>query len=252
LYSAFSSTKSEIKRISGYHHARLVMNRHLFGVPYGLPLENLNRHYVEFSTRGNRPWTQNWSAKIVDDELFLRNIHVYSCLDSENSGIGNTTNHQFHFICQHILTGIPPQYKSPTNQHICEEIPELIDHRACQLNSCRDVSRSCIGCLTDYQITIKRLEKNEFAIRNIAKTPSVGPYNNGKLAYWSDEAKTHKPPHAAGWEITIVSYHQLGACRSPEDWKWKTMVSFAGLLIAQRDPVCYPPGSVMRKWQKTV
>lgn len=27
-------------------------------------------------------------------------------------------------------------------------------------------------------------------------------------------------PAGPRWDVTIEAYHQLGACRSPDDWKW--------------------------------
>lgn len=43
-----------------------------------------------------------------------------------------------------------------------------------------------------------------------------------------------------GWEVTLISFHQLGSCRSPDEWKWAN--------LAKMPSKARPPGSVRRKW----
>lgn len=52
------------------------MNRHFFGMPSGLPLGNPHAYIVDSRADYDAPpWTQSWSAKIIEDELFLSAIH---------------------------------------------------------------------------------------------------------------------------------------------------------------------------------
>ncbi|KAI0969363.1 hypothetical protein F4678DRAFT_473973 [Xylaria arbuscula] len=233
LGQAFSLSKPYHYGI-GYHHARLVMNRHLFGAPRGLPLDHLHRRFVELSPRS---WTQDWSARIVDNELFLRAIHVFYGQDSVCSGAA--IGHEDHFICPHIMTAMPLGYKV----YFIDEIPELKDHHDHRLIPCRDILRSCPRCLTDYQITIERAEGCERPLRT---TPTI------HQKAWVSDGNPHEAPHAAGWQITIVTYHQVGSCRSPQDWKWKTLTFGLPLLKSPRSEGSYPSGAVIRKWQQSL
>ncbi|KAI0443394.1 hypothetical protein F4803DRAFT_574454 [Xylaria telfairii] len=224
----------------GYHLVRLVMNRHLFGAPSGLPLDNLHRRFVEFKPYGARPWTQDWSAWIVDNELFLRAIHVFS-------GPGAATGHQNHYLCPHIITAMPPGY----DFHWLDVILELGDHRLDRLIPCRDILRHCSRCLTDFQITIERVKGCERPPGTMPTTPQRSSVGDRNQAHHSCEIESQKTPHVAGWQITIVAYHQFGSCRSPQDWKWKALAPGVQFLTPRRHLVFYPPGAVIRKWQQS-
>ncbi|KAI3337342.1 hypothetical protein HD806DRAFT_36323 [Xylariaceae sp. AK1471] len=230
----------------GYHLARLVMNRHLFGAPSGLPLDNLQRCFVEFKVNDARPWTQDWSAKIVDNELFLQAIHVF--YEPDSAGFGAAIGHQNHYICPHIITAIPPG----RNLYMLDEISELKVHRLHRLIPCRGVLRHCSRCLTDFQITIERVKGCKRPLGTVPTTPQRGWVSDGFQVPHCYEIEPHKTPHAAGWQITIVAYHQFGSCRSPQDWKWKALTPGAQLLTSRRNPVLYPPGAVIRKWQQSI
>ncbi|KAJ2987783.1 hypothetical protein NUW58_g4320 [Xylaria curta] len=222
------------------------MNRHLFGAPSGLPLDNLHIRFVEFKVNDARPWTQNWSAKIVDNELFLQAIHVF--YDPNSVGLGTAIGLQNHYICQHVITEIPAGF----DLYMLDEIPELKDHRPHPLIPCRDVLRHCSRCLTDFQITIERAQDCESPLGTVPTTPQRGWVDNGNQVHRYCEVGPHQTPHTAGLQITIVAYHQFGSCRSPQDWKWKALAHGAELLGSRRNPVFYPPGAVIRKWQQSI
>lgn len=219
------------------------MNRHLFGAPNGLPLENLHRRFVEFKVHDGRPWTQDLTAKIVDDELFLQAIHVFYGPDSAD--FGTATGHQHHYICPHIITASPPGY----NFYGLGEISELKDHRLHRLIPCRDVLQYCSRCLTDFQITIERVKGCERPLGTVPTTPQTGFVSDGNQVHRCYEVEPHKSPHEAGWQITIVAYHQFGSCRSPQDWKWKAFSRGVELFASRRNLVFYPPGAVIQKWR---
>lgn len=219
------------------------MNRHLFGAPRGLPLDNLHNRFVEVDTR---PWTQDWSAKIVDNELFLQAIHVF--YDPDSVGLGSAIGHRHHYICPHIVTANPRGH----NLYGVDEISELQDYRLHQLAPCRDVLRHCPRCLTDFQVTIERVQGCERPLGTVPTTPQRGWVSDGNQAHHCYEVEPHETLHATGWQITIVAYHQVGSCRSPQDWKWKALAPGAQLLTSRRDPVSYPLGAVIRKWQQSI
>ncbi|KAI1421760.1 hypothetical protein F5Y12DRAFT_800698 [Xylaria sp. FL1777] len=228
----------------GYHHARRVMNRHLFGAPNGLPLDNLRRCFVEFAAR---PWTQYWSAKIVDGEVFLQAIHVFH--DQHSGAFGGAIGHQNHYIWPHIVTSIPPGYDF---LDLLDEILELKDHRLHRLIPCRDVLRHYSRCLTDFQITIERVKGCERPLETLPTTPQKSWVSDEHEVHHYYEVEPHNTPSAGGWQITIVAYHQFGSCRSPQDWKWKALTPGFELMTSRRNPAFYPPGAVIRKWQQSI
>ncbi|KAK3943725.1 hypothetical protein QBC46DRAFT_418992 [Diplogelasinospora grovesii] len=61
-----------------YCDARLVMSRHLYGSPRGLPLSNLDACIDVPGSDPQGQWTQCWTAKIIDGELLLCAIHRLS------------------------------------------------------------------------------------------------------------------------------------------------------------------------------
>jgi hypothetical protein len=75
-------------------------------------------------------------------------------------------------------------------------------------------SGSCTGCLTDYKVFLSLLN--------------------------------HR------YRLTIVTYHQLGYCRSPYDWKWQAyrpaLGPFSASAIPSRAAKGYGTGEVQRAW----
>ncbi|KAJ3546085.1 hypothetical protein NM208_g2181 [Fusarium decemcellulare] len=84
--------------------------------------------------------------------------------------------------------------------------------------ACKDALGSCYDCLTDYSLSIA----------------------------WGEAEGQQK-----GWLVSITSYHQLGSCRSPHDWKW-SMASDES--TPWHKPRCqrtgHEPGVVRQRWQK--
>ncbi|TRX92842.1 hypothetical protein FHL15_006248 [Xylaria flabelliformis] len=226
----------------GYHLARLVMNRHLFGAPNGLPLDSLHRRFVEFQDYDTRPWNQDLSFKIVDNELFLRAVHVFYARDS--ASFAAASGHQNHYICPHIITAVPPG----RNLYGLNEISELKDHRLHRLIPCREALRHCSRCLTDFQITVERVKGCE----RPPGTPQRGWISHGSRVHRWYEVESYKTPNTIGWQIAIIAYHQFGSCRSPQDWKWKAMSPGIESMTSRRNTVDYPPGAVIRKWKQSI
>lgn len=53
----------------------------------------------------------------------------------------------------------------------------------------------------------------------------------------------------AGWKVELVSFHQLGGCRSPDDWKWANLTKYPSRGRPTRmNTGNHIPGSVRRKW----
>jgi hypothetical protein len=61
-----------------------------------------------------------------------------------------------------------------------------------EVEECDAVLGSCSFCLTDFTTTIRLRKKNK------------------------------RCPEREPTDVIVVSYHHLGACRSPLDWEWQT------------------------------
>lgn len=195
------------------------MNRHFYGAPCGLPLRNLNATSVYNSLFPL--WKQNWSARIIDDELFLRATHT-----ADSDGMSDLVfrskidQRLYYYICSHLNA----KYDiSPL------KMPRASSYEAGDLFAeCRDVVRSCALCLTDYCTTI---ERNEARHREL---PGIWGRNQ---------------PARTGWVITIVAYHRLGSCRSPLGWKWSSIIGSLGPGLGNsRGDRGYPAGFARDKW----
>ena len=203
----------------GYHHARLVLNRHLNGAPCGLPLHNLTAASVHGLVVPN--WSQNWSARVIDSELFLcvtHTIHSYGMSDLLFRSIIDRDH--AYFICRHAdLSSDIPALKIPRASS-CETRTVF--------SECRELVGACNLCLTDHCTTIKwkgTPKKTLLGIRNRLR------------------------PVSTGWIITIVAYHQFGSCRFPYDWKWRAITGSTRPTLGNwRDDNRYPPGSIRDKW----
>lgn len=54
--------------------------------------------------------------------------------------------------------------------------------------------------------------------------------------------------HFGGWLIEIAAYYQLGRCRSPFDWDWKTMCEYSRDEMVRG--VESKPGIVRHRWSQ--
>lgn len=213
----------------GYHHARLVTNRHLYRAPCGLPLSSLEVASVPYTQTQTGPyWRQSLCrARIIDDELFLCVTHTIDSLKIPvtDHALRSAIDMGYHYsICRHMdpaynvrALNVPPQESHSCTQNLFTE--------------CRDVAQSCSLCLTDFFTTVEHRTAPDRAL----------------VGFWDRS----RGLATSGWIITIVSYHQFGGCRSPDSWKWRVMVERNRLVednLDWRDSSRYPPGSIRSKW----
>ena len=163
--------------------ARLAIDRHLHGIPRGIPLDLLTRRIQpRRSDCFYTSVTETWEAKIIDGHLFLSSnrwldvtddIHFNPRMDATDDVNFNPGFdwHQYA-ICQHLDFGF--RMKIDTTQ-----ISSLEQYL--QLTG-GEFKGSCEYCITDYQ-----LDKN--SITQVVK---------------------------------LTTFHCLGTCRSPEDWIWRS------------------------------
>ncbi|OTA04789.1 hypothetical protein A9Z42_0054020 [Trichoderma parareesei] len=120
--------------------------------------------------------------------------------------------------------------------------------------ACRDVLGACTVCLTDYVTTIERAEVNEITKSNYGLSLIDAAYGRVLSARLGEQISVG--PLVDGWSITITAYHQLGRCRSPEDWKWVTLTDTPIDRVLskspdqpRRDMAVFPPGAIRDMWQ---
>ncbi len=197
-----------------YQTVRLVMNRHFYGPPMGLALEDLSLKRVSL---GRLRWNEAWSAKILRDELFISSTRTLSGMSWNERDLRAALDGECYELCAHVSTTGPsysvaaalrrPAFTSMTNRQFF--IP------------CHDVIASCDRCLTDYAVTVER--------RLIEHEGGEDP--------------------AAHWFITIISYHSLGSCRSPWGLKWKAFARSRAFPTQRRDMMAYPLGAIKAAWE---
>ncbi|KAL6884287.1 hypothetical protein HDV57DRAFT_452087 [Trichoderma longibrachiatum] len=194
-----------------YTHARLAMNRHFYGPGHGIPLANLCVEQTE--RRDVMAIRCSTSAKIMDDELFLRRTYVLTVADADVAEFRSRTGAHDLRLCEHTSLFAAA---SPFRHFI----PELQEKPAAGgddgLVPCREAPGSCGLCLMDYDITIEHCAD-------------------------------------AAYRIVIRATHQLGSCRSPRDWKWARFTECYRMHVfypsrPNRRGSVYGPGDVQKRW----
>lgn len=146
------------------------MNRHLYGSPKGLPLENLDRSSLVDSWGDGPLWLETPFPRIIDHELFLCITHSIS---GEAATLRGAIDEGRHGICMHIATDPVDLWR--THRRDVYRMPELFEpeaskaHRPPPFEECRDVPGSCTVCLTDYITTIELAEVREITRSETSK-----------------------------------------------------------------------------------
>ncbi|KAF3767821.1 hypothetical protein M406DRAFT_328875 [Cryphonectria parasitica EP155] len=200
-----------------YQYVRLVMNRHILGGTKGLSLENLEQTMHSRTAEAGRDglpgphgiWHQQWSARIIDDELFLHARHTVYARDHQEMRLV-LSRHKYR-VCFHV--GMEPRdwWTGLTRPPPPMRFTFLI-------GECHDLDFSCDVCLTDYTVTVELVKADD-----------------------NDDGRRQ------GWYITMNGYHRLGNGRSPHDWKWKTFSG--NFLLPRRYLTPYPDGAIRNAWE---
>lgn len=199
-----------------YNHARLVMNRHLYGRAHGLTLHSLEHTYCfQLPTLEHRisPWpieasvakTVSLHARILDDKLLVLSISKISHPRGKSEKLRDHIHDRDHdYICHHISLN---------------RLPEVAQRLSAPGRFARIV-KSCSFCLTDCCIDIS----------------------------WRGRMK--------GYMIKIRTYRLLGDCRSPFHWSWRTRVDrpyycrFNKVQTRKEFPLEYGPGVIRDRWNE--
>ncbi|KAH9225974.1 hypothetical protein K456DRAFT_1851221 [Colletotrichum gloeosporioides 23] len=198
--------------------AHFPLEQHVSKTRYNLrPRFGARRERLGLLSRQNAAvwsFTHKTSAKVIDDELFIRRHHDI---------LGPPCTLEFFVkimdspelpVCRHIL-GCSHAQLLGTQASAC--IAELHSLRIIQTDSQWDIHpdqgiASCSICSTDYEISIERGSNQ----RN--------------------------------WGLKLTTCHKLGQCRTPDDPLWKNLVGFMPATDSRY--VIDVPGTVRQAWLK--
>lgn len=223
----------------GEHHVRLVMNNHFYGAQAGIPLKSLegtrwvHTPACKFYTNPNGTWHQQWTARIIQDELFLRAQHTLLARDARQ--LEHALNSCCYHICRHTSMHWRSResvvYPGPAYEYVwhnSRQPPLLTDYRR-PFMTARNKLGSCVDCLTDWLITI---ETADSALPLAAAQRTV---NTGGREY-------------SGWRVAVTTVHRVGSGRSPWDPKWLAFTSSTPCNLYPRKFQQYPSGVILKAW----
>ncbi|KAK4223551.1 hypothetical protein QBC38DRAFT_425299 [Podospora fimiseda] len=173
-----------------FHHVRLVMNRHFYGPPNGIPLDGFQ---IEFATNfGSIPVNEKWSTKIFQNELLL------SCTRTLR-GVGEPEK------CLAELRNLPFQHQSSVCRHvsIASALSPLPD-RVVQ----KQELFSCNWCFSDFETTVDRHWSEygyDISRKKVCWTITLTSYHclgKGRPSFPCDEAKWYA---FTGWYTGDIS-----------------------------------------------
>jgi len=194
-----------------YHHARLVMNRHFYGRTHGLPLHKLEDRVRMHSPSTRVTDSESLHARIVDDKLLVLSIKTMSHPRGDSKILRGCIDSLGNPVCKHLTL------EGGAPDDVPVQLPELAKDKTTpgRFAPCNQSFGSCPFCLTDYCIDIS----------------------------WNGRKQ--------GYIIRASVYRQLGDCRSPFDWSWRSMTTRETLEEPRTAyPLEYRPGIVRDKWNK--
>ncbi|KAK5996179.1 Amino acid oxidase fsqB [Cladobotryum mycophilum] len=215
----FAPTGSNLQ--VGYWQARLVMNRHFYGPGRGLSLETIVPNPEKWeSIHRSVKVIQSMEARIVQDSLFLKCTHEVTTNPKMNPTLRSfrrdlsqldlfICNHKA--ICQSIRTDLRGDMRIPV-------IQEFIDTTTFKLGPI--ILGSCRYCPTSFATTIKD-HRNE-------KPVPLSKHKN--------------------WTITVVSYHELGHCRTSRGRPDPIFARFLTDSTKERNRGRQPLGHIEKLW----
>ncbi|KAK7976851.1 DNA repair helicase RAD25 [Apiospora arundinis] len=193
------------------------MNEHLYGPGRGIAL---SPGFIEATTIGD--WSLKPSVAILDGQLFL-------------------SVRQEFWGPQPAVHGLPG----------LQMLREWWQSGGARMPSRTHMEGHCDLCLTDYTVRMRRNQDpvpQQPTIRDLeydAEAHSLNPRGrrNGLL------------PNKTDVDVEIVTYHQLGAFRTPQDWMWRAFTERTTEFQEEHMSFLYAghaPGSVKKRWERGV
>ncbi|KAH8172868.1 hypothetical protein LIA77_07123 [Sarocladium implicatum] len=199
-----------------FQHARLALNAYFWGPSHGIPLSNLiTSHQVSRDAVTIQCDTSE--VRVIHTELFLLRTYSFHIASPDVRLFRASIGTADFRICEHM-----PFFRASSVYH--QGIAELSRRPSAAglgtvddgMVECEGAQGSCGLCLMDYETTIRRGEEG-------------------------------------GWDVRIRAIHNVGSCRSPDDWKWarfteKGKPRFFLPSRPNRRGSNYGPGAVRQEW----
>lgn len=249
----------------GYHHIRLVMNRHYYGAPGGLALsvfDVVNRS----SYRQSRQF-RKWSARIIDDELFLSSTHKIRFLGAEGD-FRDLLDRREYQICTHTWTmkrgvGFKEEEEAEKLPKSLLRLQDAYDQRV--RTGGGDPTIRCYWYNPPWgpsrTVNSFRLEKSTSSMlqpkllrqcRDVlgscifCATDYTTTLEKRNVGHWWERGQEE-------WVLTIVTYHQLGQGLTSADPKWKAfLTTYSSYAEPFRETLGSLPRSVKKKWDESI
>lgn len=214
-----------------YPLARLVMIRHLLGQSYGLPLSCFEAKDVDMGQHSKiYTWTQTWRAKIINNKLFLSAVHTISQIhigdvfrQKFSEGFRKSSGPIAAYLCKHTAVGrnfIFPCMAKTGSSIAARDL----------FVPCQDEPAACNLCLSDFTTTTTWHD-------DVNESDEEGEHNQG----------------SGLWSIVFTTYHRLGTCRTPTDWKFSSAaIEWEPLdedMRAETSEYC--AASIRRRWKES-
>lgn len=135
-----------------YHHARLIINRHLYGPTYGLTLRNFEGNFQSQSILYRVKFHETTRLRIVDDRLLILTTRTMFQSGDDSCSLRDHVDGLGNWICKHLTIS----RGSSKNNYAPVQLPELAVGRNTPSHfvPCDTSFGSCSICLTDYDIEI--------------------------------------------------------------------------------------------------
>ncbi|OCK80147.1 hypothetical protein K432DRAFT_382480, partial [Lepidopterella palustris CBS 459.81] len=235
-FNSFLCCGARREYVLRYHHVRLAINRHLWGEPYGIPVEAFTFDMVDAVSVFNqrRKMEVNVEARIVACQLLLK-------------------------ACCEIRIPEEWRYRQNTANELVEAMPQIVvGHRNGKtghldlIQTIRDTIRPVLGtfdgvkdavrksdlifcgqCSTDYEVTVRYQPKDyltkpsENHPNHNTPTPSVGTKHHPKAKRNSTGPvrSSAAQPHSSGIGgtigVVVEVWRNLGDGKTPFDTQWR-------------------------------
>ncbi len=159
----------------GYHHARLAINRHLFGPPNGISLHTFDVNYL---TESRPRISESWSAKIIDGDLFVASTRT-TLFGLPYRDLLDGLMADDYRLCEHTELHMVPTLHPRGNRGAIEVITDDLGH--------------CRRCFTDWTVTT-------MAYPPVAQE---GKEDEG-------EGEEQEPTR---WRLAVATYHRFCSVR---------------------------------------
>lgn len=249
-----------------YNMARLVMKSHFYGAPKGLPLSCLN--ITIFQQNG---WTVEYSAKILDDKLYLRLKRTACLYEKRPDLLRKVLGSKPESLCAHERTEVEPsvegcafdwwepEWWSLKPQALEPKMVKKSDGqqpvlRDQSFDPCREARRYCTICETDSTWSVEWVrvrpvpaQEGPEALRRPKGRSWINTTHGRRLVskFWDEvDEGDEEEGDREGWYCTLTSYQCLGSCGERERGMWDPLWLGSGIMRR------VPEGRVMERWRE--